>query len=58
MEAHGMPACIQVTHGLYLALRDDYVLHERGTVDIKGKGPTTTYLLTGRLDRTTELAEG
>ena len=48
MEAHGMPACIQVTQGLYLALRDDYVLHERGTVDIKGQGPTTTYLLASR----------
>jgi adenylate cyclase len=48
MEAHGVPACIQVSHDLYVALRDDYVLRERGTVDIKGTGPTITYLLEAR----------
>ena len=48
MEAHGVPACIQVTHNLYLALREQYQLQERGLIDIKGKGPTMTYLLTGR----------
>jgi guanylate cyclase len=48
MQAHGLPACIQVTANVYERLRGRYELRERGTVDIKSKGPTTTYLLLGR----------
>jgi guanylate cyclase len=48
MEAHGLPACIQVTHNVYERLCGRYEFGERGTVEVKGKGPTTTYLLLGR----------
>jgi len=48
MESHGIPAGIQVTHEVYERLCDRYEFRGRGTVEIKGKGPTTTYLLIGR----------
>jgi guanylate cyclase len=48
MEAHGLPARIQVTHNVYERLRGSYELHARGMVEVKGKGPTATYLLVGR----------
>jgi guanylate cyclase len=48
MEAHGVPGCIQVTHHVKERLCDRYEFRERGPVEVKGKGPTTTYLLTGR----------
>jgi adenylate cyclase len=48
MEAHGLPACIQVTQNVYQRLCGRYKFRERGTVDVKGKGPTMTYLLLGR----------
>ena len=48
MEAQGLPACIQVTHNVYEHLRGRYEFRERGTIDVKSKGPTTTYLLLGR----------
>ncbi len=48
MEAHGLPACIQVTHNVYERLCGRYEFRERGAVEVKGKGPTTTYLLLGR----------
>jgi class 3 adenylate cyclase len=48
MEAHGIAAGIQVTHNVYERLCDLYDFEQRGTVEIKGKGPTTTYLLVGR----------
>jgi class 3 adenylate cyclase len=45
MESHGMPGAIQVTERAYEALRDRYDLRQRGTIEVKGKGPMTTYLL-------------
>jgi adenylate cyclase len=48
MQTHGLPACIQVTANVYEQLRDSYTFQEREAVDIKSKGPTTTYLLVGR----------
>jgi adenylate cyclase len=48
MESHGMPGEIQVTERVYERLRDDYDLRRRGTIDVKGKGSMTTYLLLGR----------
>ncbi len=48
MEAHGIADHIQVTPAVYTRLRNDYEFRERGTVDVKGKGPITTYLLIGR----------
>jgi adenylate cyclase len=51
MESHGFPGTIQVSERTYERLRDRYELRARGTIDIKGKGPTTTYLLVGRRRR-------
>jgi adenylate cyclase len=48
MESHGVPGAIQVTDRVYEQLRDGYDLRERGTIEVKGKGPMTTYLLSGR----------
>lgn len=47
MESHAMPGTIQVTERAYQRLRDRYELRRRGSVDIKGKGRMTTYLLVG-----------
>jgi class 3 adenylate cyclase/predicted enzyme related to lactoylglutathione lyase len=48
MESHGVPDGIQVTESTYQRLRDRYCFEARGVVDVKGKGPMQTYLLTGR----------
>ena len=51
MESHGIPGAIQVTERAYERLRDRYELRRRGTIEVKGKGPMTTYLLVGRRPR-------
>ncbi len=48
MESHGIAGRIQVTATVAERLRDRYDFEERAAVDIKGKGPTTTYLVCGR----------
>jgi guanylate cyclase len=50
MESHASPGTIQVTERAYELLRERYELHRRGTIEIKGKGPMTTYLLVDRLE--------
>jgi adenylate cyclase len=50
MESHGVPGAIQVTDRTYEQLRDRYELRQRGTIEVKGKGSMTTYLLLGRRD--------
>jgi class 3 adenylate cyclase len=50
MESHGLPGTIQVTERAYERLRDRYDLRQRGTIEVKGKGPMTTYLLISRRD--------
>ena len=47
MESHGVPDGIQVTQSTYEKLRADYVLVERGPIEVKGKGVMPTYLLLG-----------
>jgi class 3 adenylate cyclase len=47
MESQGIAGEIQVTESTYLHLRDRYVLKERGEIDVKGKGLTRTWLLSG-----------
>ena len=49
MESHGLPDRIQVTEAVYERLKDDFVFERRGVVDVKGKGPTLTYLLVSRV---------
>ena len=53
METHGVPGGIQVTQRVYEQLRDRYDFDERGLIDVKGKGPTMTYVLTGERTATT-----
>jgi guanylate cyclase len=48
MESHAMPGTIQVTPRAYEQLREGYELQPRGTIELKGKGPMTTFLLLGR----------
>ncbi|HEX6456718.1 MAG TPA: adenylate/guanylate cyclase domain-containing protein [Solirubrobacterales bacterium] len=48
MESHGVPGEIQVTERTYDRLCGRYQLERRGTIEVKGKGPMTTYLLLGR----------
>ena len=48
MESHAQPGTIQVTERTYERLREHYELVPRGTVEVKGKGQMTTYLLLGR----------
>lgn len=50
MESHGVPGAIQVTERVYEQLRDRYDLRQRGTIEVKGKEPMTTYLLLSRRD--------
>ena len=47
MESHALPGTIQVTERAYERLRHRFELRRRGTVDVKGKGPMTSYLLIG-----------
>jgi len=47
MESHGVPGFIQVSARVYAGLRGRYRFEERGMVDVKGKGPTPTWLLLG-----------
>jgi adenylate cyclase len=48
MESNATTGMIQVTERVYARLRDRYELEPRGTIDIKGKGPMSTYLLVAR----------
>ena len=48
MESTDVEGRIQVPQRVYESLKDDYVLEERGVVDVKGKGPMNTWYLVGR----------
>lgn len=48
MESQGIVGGIQVTAVTYELLRDRFQFEPRGAIDVKGKGPMTTYLLTSR----------
>jgi adenylate cyclase len=48
MESSGAPGRIQVTEETYRRLSLTHRFECRGQVDIKGKGPMTTYFLIGR----------
>ena len=47
MESHGVPGNIQVTERARRRLADAFDFESRGMVEVKGKGPMTTYLLVG-----------
>ena len=48
MESTDIEGRIQVPQTDYERLKNEYVLEERGVVDIKGKGPMHTWYLVGR----------
>lgn len=48
MESHGIPGEIQISGSTRGHLRASHCMTERGTVELKGKGPVQTWLLTGR----------
>ncbi len=48
MESHGLPWRIQVSETTYKLLEHKYLLQERGTIEVKGKGGMKTYLLVGK----------
>jgi len=48
MESHGLPWRIKVSEATYKLLEYKYLFDERGTIDVKGKGAMTTYLLIGK----------
>jgi class 3 adenylate cyclase len=47
MESSALPGTIQVTERAYERLLHRFELRRRGTVDVKGKGQMTSYLLIG-----------
>ncbi len=49
MESHGLPDQIQVTEPVYERLKNEFAFERRGLVDVKGRGPTLTYLLVGHV---------
>ncbi len=48
MESHGVAGRIQVTSTVRDRLHNQYHFEQRAPVDVKGKGPTTTYLVRER----------
>ena len=50
MESHALPGTIQVTERTRECLRHRFELRERSTIEVKGKGPMTTYQLVGPLN--------
>jgi adenylate cyclase len=48
MESHGEPGKIHVTEESAAALGEAFVLEERGTIEVKGKGAMRTFWLVGR----------
>jgi class 3 adenylate cyclase len=48
MESHGLASQIQVGPETYRQLQANYLLEERGEIEVKGKGRVKTYFLMGR----------
>jgi class 3 adenylate cyclase len=48
MESLGVPGSIQVSRAVWERLHDAFELTPRGVVDVKGKGPISTWFLVGR----------
>ena len=47
MESHGVSGRVHVDHSTYLALQTRYRFEPRGSIEVKGLGPMTTYFLLG-----------
>jgi adenylate cyclase len=50
MESQGVAGRVQVTQATRHRLSKAFRLEERGTIDVKGRGPMSTWFLTGRSD--------
>jgi len=48
MESSGKPGKIHMTEAVKIRLADDYNFEEMGTVDLKGKGITNSFYLSGK----------
>lgn len=48
MESHGTPGRVHVTQATRQRLEDEYEFEERGSIEVKGKGPMQTHFLVGR----------
>jgi adenylate cyclase len=48
MESTGQAGRIQVAPGMYELLKNAFELEERGTIDVRGKGPMRTWFLVSR----------
>ncbi|MBE9041365.1 response regulator [Oscillatoriales cyanobacterium LEGE 11467] len=53
MESHGIVNGIQVTEQTFDRLKDKFIFKKRGTIEVKGKGGMTTYLLLDRKKKKT-----
>ncbi len=49
IEAQGQPNAISISEPVYFQLRGHFQMADRGIMELKGKGPTHTYLLISRL---------
>ncbi|WP_354636449.1 adenylate/guanylate cyclase domain-containing protein [Planktothricoides raciborskii] len=47
MESHGLPGKIQISASTLALLSEEYLLEERGLIEVKGKGTMRTYWLLG-----------
>jgi len=56
MESHGLPSRVHVTEATRTAMRGRFEVEPRGEIDVKGKGPMTTYFLLRELEREAEVA--
>ena len=48
MESQGAAGCIQVTAETFEALQENYLLEERGVIEVRGRGEMRTYWLRDR----------
>jgi len=49
LESHGVAGRVQVSETVHLRLKERFDFEPRGTVELKGRGPMTTYLLRGEI---------
>jgi class 3 adenylate cyclase len=45
LESHGVPGRVQVSETVFDRLKERFAFEPRGTIELKGRGPLTTYLL-------------
>ena len=45
MESNSLPGKVNISHETYKLVKDKYKCEKRGEVEIKGKGPMTTYFI-------------